>query len=299
MAVSYMAGSSAQQNTDLFPYKQHTIDINGNRIRYIDEGEGTPLLLIHPLPAWSFIYREFIPILRSKFRCIAFDVPGFGNSVAANHFEQTPENHTRVIGGLLAALDLQDAVLYLHDSLGGAGLAAVLEQRQRVAGLVIGTTFAWSLDNYPETKSFLTKVSRPIPGALILRMMMPFYYRNARYGNAESWTKAEKNAYADAFGAQQRGNMRALFGNVLKSKAFYHRLEQRLPELGNLPVFLPWGTEDGAIAMGWLSRFEQNFPNHTTMVIEGAHHFPQEHAPQQVANGILDWWHTVQEGEKA
>ncbi len=296
MAVSYIDGAAKGQTTEdaLFPYKRHTVSIDGNAIQYIDEGEGTPIVLLHPLPAWSIIYREFIPILRAEFRCIAVDVPGFGYSRAVPSFEQTPRNHAGWIARLLEVLDLNDAVLYLHDSFGAAGLWAVLEQRPRVAGLVLSNTFAWPLDDYPATRRFLTMISRTIPGALILRMMMPRYFRGTRPSGIDDWSPTEKRAYLDQFGGEQRDNMRALFRNILKDRPFYDMLEQRLPELGDLPVYLPWGTEDGLIELGWLNRFEQIFPNHETFVVEGASHFPQEYAPQEIAAGILKWWLAAQ-----
>jgi pimeloyl-ACP methyl ester carboxylesterase len=40
-----------------------------------------PILLLHGLPAYSFMWRDVLPILTSaNRRCIAVDLPGFGNS---------------------------------------------------------------------------------------------------------------------------------------------------------------------------------------------------------------------------
>ncbi len=48
--------------------------------------------------------------------------------------------------------------------------------------------------------------------------------------------------------------------------------------------------EDGTIEMGWLSRFEQLFPRHRSVVIHGSHHFPQVYDSLGVANAIRHWW---------
>lgn len=274
----------------LFPYEQRTITIDSNVINYVDEGQGPPLVLLHPLPASSFIYRSFIPILRRHFRCIAFDAAGFGFSRAAPHFVQEPRAHAELVRSLLTELDLQGAILYLHDTLGAAGLWAAVQEKDRLQGLIIGTTFAWSLENYPEVQRFISMLGRRIPGDIILQIMMPFYFNNARYGLKGTWAPAEKQAYKDRFGPTQRRNMQLLFRNVLKDVDFYKNLSERLTELSHLPVFLPWGTEDQVFGLDWLERFETLFPNHRTLVIDGAHHFPQEHAPQLIIDGILDWW---------
>ena len=48
--------------------------------------------------------------------------------------------------------------------------------------------------------------------------------------------------------------------------------------------------EDGTIEMGRLSRFEQLFPRHRSVVIRGPHHFPQVYDSLGVATAIRSWW---------
>jgi hypothetical protein len=66
----------------LYPFQSHYVEVEGNRIHYIDEGSGPTLLLLHPGVGWSFMYSDIIQGLRSRFRCVALDLPGFGLSAA-------------------------------------------------------------------------------------------------------------------------------------------------------------------------------------------------------------------------
>jgi hypothetical protein len=61
------------------------------------------------------------------------------------------------------------------------------------------------------------------------------------------------------------------------------RAEKKMPAL---LIF----TGDGTSEMGWLSRFEQLFPRHRSVVIRGSHHFPQVYDSLGVATAIRNWW---------
>jgi hypothetical protein len=62
-----------------------------------------------------------------------------------------------------------------------------------------------------------------------------------------------------------------------------------LPTAKEMPALLIFA-EDGTIEMGWLSRFEQLFHRHRSVVIRGSHHFPQVYDSLGVAAAIQSWW---------
>lgn len=66
-----------------FPYAPHSVEIDGPRMAYVDEGprEGPVVLLLHGQPTWSYPYRRMIPPLTSAgHRVIAADLIGMGRS---------------------------------------------------------------------------------------------------------------------------------------------------------------------------------------------------------------------------
>jgi len=56
------------------------INANGEKLAYVEEGEGPALLFVHSLGANSYMWRDQIAALRDRFRCIAFDCRGHGAS---------------------------------------------------------------------------------------------------------------------------------------------------------------------------------------------------------------------------
>ena len=41
----------------LYPFRSNWFESSAGPVRYLDEGEGRPLFLMHGNPDWSFLYR--------------------------------------------------------------------------------------------------------------------------------------------------------------------------------------------------------------------------------------------------
>lgn len=60
--------------------KRAYANLKHGQVHYVEAGTGAPLLLLHSAPRSSRAYRFLIPLLAPHFRCIAPDLPGFGQS---------------------------------------------------------------------------------------------------------------------------------------------------------------------------------------------------------------------------
>src|SRR6266571_498398 len=92
----------------LYPFQSRFVEIDGNRIHYIDEGSGPLLLFLHPGLGWSFTYRNVIKELRSRFRCVALDLPGFGLSQAGAGYQHTLTKDSLLLERFIQELGLVD-----------------------------------------------------------------------------------------------------------------------------------------------------------------------------------------------
>lgn len=61
-----------------FPFESKYLEINGNRMHYVEEGAGDPILFLHGVPMSSYAWRNIIPHLSDAARCVAIDFMGFG-----------------------------------------------------------------------------------------------------------------------------------------------------------------------------------------------------------------------------
>src|SRR4029450_46671 len=87
-----------------YPFASRSVDIEGSRVHYVDEGRGPALLLLHANPPWSFYFRNLIKRLRTTFRCVALDYPGYGLSRAGAGYGFRVEDHARVVEGFVGHL---------------------------------------------------------------------------------------------------------------------------------------------------------------------------------------------------
>lgn len=79
-----------------YPFESQWYSQDGVNMHYVDEGDGIPVVLCHGNPTWSYIYRHVIKQLSPQFRCIAYDMPGFGFSDHPPAYNYTPQEHARL-----------------------------------------------------------------------------------------------------------------------------------------------------------------------------------------------------------
>ena len=82
-------------------------------INYIDEGEGTPVVLLHGWGARAETYRFIIDSLRPHFRVIAPDMPGFGSSDEPKRAFET-EDYAQFVCDFLDSLGIKRAHFIGH-----------------------------------------------------------------------------------------------------------------------------------------------------------------------------------------
>jgi len=146
-----------------YPFRPHYFDVGEGRLHYVDEGSGSPVVLVHGTPTWSFLWRRLIPhLVATGHRVIAPDHLGFGLSDKPRGAGYRPEDHARRLAVLLDALELSDVTLVVHDVGGPIGLSYALDRPERVSRLVILNSWLWPLDDDP----VIAKGSRLASGLL-------------------------------------------------------------------------------------------------------------------------------------
>lgn len=107
-----------------YRFEQKYTEVEDVRISYIDEGprEAPALLFIHGLGGALDNWDYNIPYFREKYRCLAIDMPGFGNSEQDDEFPYTLEWYTDIVAAFLDKMDVQRATL-IGNSMGGHAAA--------------------------------------------------------------------------------------------------------------------------------------------------------------------------------
>jgi pimeloyl-ACP methyl ester carboxylesterase len=96
------------------------------------------ILLLHGYPTAGHMFRGLIPRLSDRFRLIAPDLPGFGQTKAPprGKFSYTFDNFTKVIDGFTQALGLERYALYVFDYGAPTGFRLAAKHPERVTALI-------------------------------------------------------------------------------------------------------------------------------------------------------------------
>src|SRR5215471_11034181 len=98
------------------PYPRQRVRILDSEISYVDVGQGSPIVLLHGNPTWSYLWRNIIPHLSDLGRCLAPDLVGMGQSAPSPSGAYRFSDHVRYLDAWLEALGLTSSVtLVLHD----------------------------------------------------------------------------------------------------------------------------------------------------------------------------------------
>src|SRR5204863_180706 len=118
------------------------------RMHLVDAGppDGSPVLLLHGEPTWSFLYRHMIPVLTDAgLRAIAPDYFGFGRSDKPTERDwYTYDRHCESIGDLVDAMGVSGLTVVMQDWGGPIGMRLAVERPDLVDRLVLLNTGIFS-----------------------------------------------------------------------------------------------------------------------------------------------------------
>ncbi|SFC31345.1 haloalkane dehalogenase [Pseudoalteromonas denitrificans] len=106
--------SSLGEISSAFDFHRQYIDINDQKIHYIEKGNGDPILFIHGCPTSSYLWRNIIPFVSNTHKAVAFDLIGMGGSNKPKKPYTFIDNY-RVLEGFIDALGLKNITLVVHD----------------------------------------------------------------------------------------------------------------------------------------------------------------------------------------
>jgi pimeloyl-ACP methyl ester carboxylesterase len=128
---------------------ERTVDLrSGVRVRVLDEGQGPPLLLLHGNPdnadEWSGLIRR----LRSDFRCVAPDLPGYGplgkTYELPRSYRYTRDEQVTFVDEVLEAVGVEGPLtLVVHDIGGIMGVPWAAKNTRRLRAVVYTNTVAF------------------------------------------------------------------------------------------------------------------------------------------------------------
>jgi pimeloyl-ACP methyl ester carboxylesterase len=138
-------------------------------MRYLDEGDGKPFVMVHGNPSWSFEFRHLIKAFAPTHRCIAPDHIGFGLSDKPADWGYLPQQQAENLETLLEALDLHEITLIFSDWGGPLALSYAINHPERVKNIIVTNSWLWSVRRDWYYQGFSGFMGGPIGRFLIRR----------------------------------------------------------------------------------------------------------------------------------
>lgn len=120
-----------------------SVDRHELEVAYYEEGSGHPVVFLHGIPTWSFLWRDIAPAFTDSYRVIVPDMVGYGNSAMHDGFDRSIRAQEVMLESLLADLDVDTVSVVGHDIGGGVGLRFASHYPDRVDNLVLSNATAY------------------------------------------------------------------------------------------------------------------------------------------------------------
>ncbi|PSQ09643.1 alpha/beta hydrolase [Halobacteriales archaeon QS_5_70_15] len=147
------AWSAAQEETEV------RVDGHDLTMAYRDEGpeDAHPVIFLHGIPTWSFLWRRISPAFEGEYRTIVPDMLGYGNSDRRDSFDRSIRAQEDALQELIDDLGLGMVSLVAHDIGGGVALRYAAHHPDRVETLVLSNAVCY--DSWPV--EFVTDMGLP------------------------------------------------------------------------------------------------------------------------------------------
>ena len=118
------------------PHPRKRVRVLDSEMAYVDAGAGDPVVFLHGNPTSSYLWRNIIPHVAGRRRCLAPDLIGMGDSGKSSGGTYRFVDHARYLDAWFDALALtRNVVLVVHDWGSALGFHWARRHPDAVAGL--------------------------------------------------------------------------------------------------------------------------------------------------------------------
>jgi pimeloyl-ACP methyl ester carboxylesterase len=258
--------------------------IHGDRVTYRDEGAGEVLLLIHGMGGSSQTWRDVIPMLATKYRVIAPDLLGHGQSDKPRG-DYSVGSFAVLARDLLDGLGIGEVTVVGHSLGGGIAMQFAHQHPQYCKGIVLISSGGFG-DDVGRVLRLLS-----LPGSeLVLPMLASrpaVMAGNALRALTGSGARFEKRP-----ALSQRDHRQAFLRTLRSVVDFRGQAVSALNGLcfgADLPALIISGDADRVIPVDHARTAHARIPNSRLHVLPGVRHNPPTEQPATVARLIDDF----------
>jgi haloalkane dehalogenase len=275
------------------------LDVLDSFLSYREAGSGSPIVFLHGNPTSSHVWRNVIPLVTPRGRCLAPDLIGMGRS-GKPESPYRLQDHARYLDAWFSALDLRDVVLVGYDWGGVLALDWARRHQGRVRGVVVFETFLqpmhWS-DFPPQGAEMFRALRAPGTGEHLVLEQNAFLEKSLGNGVKRGLAEADRAEYYAPFPdpASRRPMLQwpreipidgepADVAAVVEENGRWLSRSPEIPKL--LLTFDGKGLSNAPAIVAWAQGTAQNLE---VVPLGAAGHHAPEDAPEAIGGAIVAW----------
>jgi pimeloyl-ACP methyl ester carboxylesterase len=258
--------------------------INGINIDYREEGEGTPLILIHAFPMNQAMWADQIQALSPVCHVISLDLRGFGNSDVPTgpYWMALMASDIR---GLMSRMGIERAVLVGLSMGGYVAMSFYHNFPDAVRGLVLADTRAAADSSEGRERRFKSaeKAEREGTESIVDEMVQLLLSQTAIEKRPDIVERVRAIALqnrAEGLAGAQRGMAARVDSTVMLSSA-------------DCPALVIVGSDDRLSTPEETAGWQRRMPNSRLVKVEGAGHLSNIEQPESFNRAVGDFVSTL------
>jgi pimeloyl-ACP methyl ester carboxylesterase len=273
------------------------VDVDGIGVFYREAGskDAPTILLLHGFPTAGHMFRDLIPQLSDRFRLVAPDLPGFGNSdmPAPGTFTYTFENIANVIDRFTETIGLPRFAMYVFDYGAPVGFRLGVRHPDRINAIICqnGNAYEEGLsDGWTPIRAYWQEPSLANREALRSFLAPDTTRWQYTYGVPDVTAVSPDGYSLDNFYLARPGADEVqldLFGDYQSNVALYPTFQEYFRK--HKPRFLAaWGKNDPFFLPAGAEAFRRDIPGAQVHFFDTGHFALETHATE-IAGLIRDF----------
>jgi len=274
-------------------YERRRLAVLDSHMTYVQVGVGDPIVFLHGNPTSSYLWRNVIPHLAGRGRCLAPDLIGMGRSGKAPSGGYRLADHVRYLDAWFEAVDLHRVTLVVHDWGSALGFHWARRHPERVKALVymeaIVRPVVWA--EWPEAARKIFQALRTPAGEEMILAKNVFVERILPASVLRGLAPEEMERYREPFrepGESRRPTLTwpreiPIDGEPADVSALVNDYAAWLSRSPLPKLFV--NANPGSILVGAQREFCRGWPNQQEVMVRGSH-FLQEDSPVEIGQAI-------------
>ena len=268
------------------------IDVDGFNIFYREAGpkDAPALVLLHGFPSASHMFRDLIPQLADRFRVIAPDLPGFGQSDMPDRgkFRYAFDNIARVIDRFIEVIGLGRFAIYVFDYGAPTGFRLATWHPERVTAIISqnGNAYQEGLsDGWQPIRAYWEDPSQANRDALRTFLAPETTVWQYTHGVLDATAVSPDGYSLDNFYLARPGADEVqldLFGDYKSNVALYPAFQEYF-RIHKPPFLAAWGKNDPFFLPAGAEAFKRDIPEAAVRFFDTGHFALETHASEIAA----------------